>query len=170
MNNKIKVKFYYLFRLIQDDILTFFSGIFVSIALNILTSNLPESILTLGTTQLLLTILMLIASFVFIRWAIVIRPILASFSEQEIAIEQLGEPTSWYNLLTLAQYEKDKKRLVFYFLFEVSLTAICFLLLIYPNCFSEIGKWISFHIPQGDVLPKNAFLPSLALSYLVVWR
>ena len=141
-----KIKFFYLFCLIQDDMLTFFSGVFVSVALNILTCELPESILTLGTAQLILTALMLIASFLFIRWAIIIKPIQNNFVSQEIARKALGDSVCWYNLLD--EY-MVKRKLVLYFILEIVLSVLCFILLLYPDLLITVFKWFIALISQN---------------------
>lgn len=143
------IKFFYIFCLIQDDMLTFFSGVFVSVALNILTSRLPDSILVLSTTQLILIALMLIASFLFIRWAILIKPIQANFSSQEIARKALGDSMCWDNLLD--EYSV-KRKLVLYLILEILLSVICFILLLYPDILVNICKWFSALISESNIL------------------
>lgn len=159
-----KIKFYYIFCLIQDDMLTFFSGIFVSVALNILTSNLPESILKLGTTHLLLTVMMLIASYIFIRWAIVVKPILASFSAQDVIRKKMGDAVCWYELL--AHTENVKNKLVIYLFSEVFLSVICGFLLVCPNGLSVICQWISDYFSQCDV-PSETTALAFSISSLL---
>lgn len=162
--NERKIKFYYIFCLIQDDMLTFFSGIFVSVALNILTSNLPESILKLGATHLLLTVMMLIASYIFIRWAIVVKPILASFSKQDVLRKTMGDAGCWYELLT--KNKKVKNKLVFYFFSELFLSTICGFLLVCPNGLSVMFQWISDCFSKCDVPTETTALAFSVSSLL----
>lgn len=138
MIQKVKINLLYMFCLLSGDVLTFFSGIFVAVAINILTCQLPNSVLIIGKKYLLVAIMLLVVAFFLIRWSILVRPIHNTYFASSIVVEGLGEKQCWYNLVK----GKNAKRLLLYFGFIVILTLISFMLLIFPNIFRDIGNWI----------------------------
>lgn len=138
MIQKVKINLLYVFCLLSGDVLTFFSGIFVAVAINILTCQLPYSVLIIGKKYLLVAVMLLAVAFFLIRWSIFVRPIHNTYSKSSISVERLGEKQCWYNLVK----GNTAKRLILYLVFIVVLTLISFMLLIFPNIFRDIGNWI----------------------------
>lgn len=129
MINKIKLNFLFMFCLIQGDMLTFLSGIFVATAINILTCRIPDSVLIIGKIYLLVTVMLLTVAFLLIRWSIYVKPIYDTYSESSVAIENLGKKLCWFNLVK----GNKAKKLVWYFIVIIVLLLISFLFLIFPN-------------------------------------
>lgn len=132
-----KINFFYLFNLITDDTLTFLSGIFVATSINILTSQIPESVLSIGRTYLCIACMMLFSAFLLIRWAIYIKPIIAHYAGSSVARSTLGSKDTWYNILI--EYGAFCK-LLSYLLSVLVLTFTSYLLLIFPNALFFLNR------------------------------
>lgn len=87
--NSFKKGFFNIFRL-SDGSFCFFSGVLVSAAINMLTSSMPESPLTLPWNVLVSIILMVIASFLLILIADTVRPCQERYNSKEINVRD------WY--------------------------------------------------------------------------
>lgn len=130
MAKMCKLKLFYLFKLITDDTLTFFSGVFVATSINILTSQIPNSILSLGKKYLVIAGMIFVSAFMLIKWAAFIKPILSHYTNSSLANQTYGNLQSWYNVLG---EHKAFSRLITYFIITVLLLIISIGLLISPN-------------------------------------
>lgn len=83
-NKNILSKFYRNFFLISNNMVSFISGIFISISTGILTSAIPKSIFTIGVYYIISSILMFFASMAMMIWAITIKPIQDDFNGDAI--------------------------------------------------------------------------------------
>lgn len=88
---------YYKIFLIPESMVAFISGMFISVATNIVTSSIPNGLMTIGLEYIFSAILMLIASVAMMIWAICVKPIQDLFSKDTI----LGPAGSkdWYEFI-----------------------------------------------------------------------
>lgn len=78
MKNKLFNIYYKLF-LTPDSMVTFVSGIFISVSTGILTCSIPDHLITIGWCYIVSAALMFIASLSLMLWAIFIKPIHDTF-------------------------------------------------------------------------------------------
>lgn len=84
MKNKSIIGLYYRIFLLSDNMVSFISGIFISVSTGILTCAIPQSILTIGVYYIISAVLMFIASIAMMIWAIAVKPLHDAFDSDAI--------------------------------------------------------------------------------------
>ena len=139
MIEKIKKIFWAIF-LLPDNVLTFFSGIFVAGSVNILTSQIPQSVFSAGWTFFLASILLMIIACILLWWSVIIRPVQCEYNESFDIRENMGALDCWYNFINRKTYEAHLTRikLIVFFLLIVALFIFSIILLMFPE---NINLW-----------------------------
>ena len=143
MIKKIKRYFWAIF-LLPDNALTFFSGIFVAISVNILTSQIPQSVFSIGWTFFLVAILLFVIAGILLWWSIVIKPFHSEYNMSVDIQESLGIINCWYNLINrkTSQAKSTRKKLIIFFMLIIVLFTISIILLLFPNIFKIIVDFV----------------------------
>lgn len=98
MMNNIKKLFWGIF-LFPDNVLTFFSGIFVAVSVNILTSQIPQSVFSIGWTFFLAAILLFIIAGILLVWSATVRSLQLEYNESTDIRVSIGALECWYNII-----------------------------------------------------------------------
>ena len=128
----MKLKFFYIFT-IQETILTYVSGIFTASAINILTSQIPKSILSIGDSAysfIIIAVLFIIISFLLIRWSTTVTIAKIKYNKNNSILTEENKRKIWYD--TLCDCGINQK-LFFNFVFIVVCTIVSAMLLLYPD-------------------------------------
>lgn len=72
-SNKKKYSLFYPFFFLRENVLTFLSGIFISSSINILTSQIPNSVFNAGFHFFLVAVFLFSISVLFIIWSGIIK-------------------------------------------------------------------------------------------------
>lgn len=134
MFKKIEKLFWGIF-LFPDNSLTFFSGIFVAISVNILTSQIPQSVFTVGWTFFLAAILFLIIAGILLCWSATIKSLQLEYNESSDIRVSIGALECWYNIINrkTCQTQSIRKKLVIFFLLIVVLFVLSIILLAFSD-------------------------------------
>lgn len=144
MLKKIEKLFWGIF-LFPDDALTFFSGIFVAISVNILTSQIPQSVFAVGWTFFLAAILFFILAGILLCWSFTIKSLQLEYNESADIRISIGALECWYNIINrkTCQTQSARKKLVIYFLLAVVLFVLCIILLAFSDDIKSMMDLIS---------------------------
>lgn len=134
MIEKIKKIFWAIF-LLPDNVLTFFSGIFVAGSVNILTSQIPQSVFSAGWTFFLASILLMIIACILLWWSVIIRPVQCEYNDSFDIRENMGALDCWYNFISRKTYQAylTRIKLIVFFLLIVALFIFSIILLMFPE-------------------------------------
>lgn len=123
-----------------DNALTFFSGIFVAVSVNILTSQIPQSVFVIGWTYFLVAILFFIIGGLFLWWSVIIKPFQYEFNKSSDIRESIGTLNCWYNFINrkTCQAKSARKKLIIFFLLIVVLFVLSIALLAFPQNFKAM--------------------------------
>ena len=134
MFKKIEKLFWGIF-LFSDNSLTFFSGIFVAISVNILTSQIPQSVFTVGWTFFLAAILFLIIAGILLCWSATIKSLQLEYNESSDIRVSIGALECWYNIINrkTCQTQLTRKKLIIFFLLIVVLFVLSIILLAFSD-------------------------------------
>jgi len=144
---KIKLYFFYLL-LLPESVINFLSGIFISAAINILTSQIPQGILTVGEGYLIAAILMIFISVLLVVWAMCVKPLQQMYKDSVSLFRGgIGEKKYWYNILC---EHNATKLLAALFCLTIILLLLCFLILIFPSKTNDILQSIMISLKVGE--------------------
>ena len=134
MFKKIEKLFWGIF-LFSDNSLTFFSGIFVAISVNILTSQIPQSVFTVGWTFFLAAILFLIIAGILLCWSATIKSLQLEYNESSDIRVSIGALECWYNIINrkTCQTQLTRKKLIIFFLLIVVLFVLSIIFLAFSD-------------------------------------
>lgn len=134
MFKKIEKLFWGIF-LFPDNSLTFFSGIFVAISVNILTSQIPQSVFAVGWTFFLAAILFFIIAGILLCWSATIKSLQLEYNESSDIRVSIGALECWYNIINrkTCQTQSTRKKLVIFFLLIVVLFVLSIILLVFSD-------------------------------------
>lgn len=96
-------KFYYGMYEMPESMVTFVSGIFISVSTGIFTCNIPESLASIGAYYIWSAVLMFIASLALMLWAIVVSPLQKDYENNPF--EGKNADCDWVTYIT----DKDRK-------------------------------------------------------------
>ncbi len=132
MLEKVKKYFWSLF-LCPDSMLTFLSGAFVAVSVNICTSQIPESALTLGWRYLLAALLFFAMAAVLIWWSVVIKPFQQEYYESADLKAAQNSLDCWYYLIHKGTdvTKSAQRKLLFCFWGFCILLAMCIVVLFF---------------------------------------
>ena len=138
MFNKIK-RYFWAIYLFPDNALTFFSGIFVAVSVNILTSQIPQSVFAIGWTYFLAAILLFMLAGILLWWSVIIKPFHSEYNNSIDIQKSLGTLNCWYNFINrkTPQAKSTRKKLVIFLLLIIFLFALCIILLLFPDYFKK---------------------------------
>lgn len=107
-------KMYYNIFLLSEGLIGFFSGIFISVATNILTSGIPNNKPSdLGWHIILSVIMWFIAGLSAILWTITVKPVQEAFEKDSYLGKQAVGGSNWYKFITDEKRKKARIRLNF---------------------------------------------------------
>lgn len=134
MQNNIKKLFWGIF-LFPDNVLTFFSGIFVAVSVNILTSQIPQSVFSIGWTFFLAAILLFIIAGILLVWSATVRSLQFEYNESTDIRVSIGALECWYNIINRKtnQTQTVRKKLIVFFLLFVVLFVLSIILLVFSD-------------------------------------
>lgn len=134
MMNNIKKLFWGIF-LFPDNVLTFFSGIFVAVSVNILTSQIPQSVFSIGWTFFLAAILLFIIAGILLVWSATVRSLQLEYNESTDIRVSIGALECWYNIINRKtnQTQTTRKKLIVFFLLFVVLFVLSIILLVFSD-------------------------------------
>lgn len=134
MQNNIKKLFWGIF-LFPDNVLTFFSGIFVAVSVNILTSQIPQSVFSIGWTFFLAAISLFIIAGILLVWSATVRSLQLEYNESTDIRVSIGALECWYNIINRKtnQTQTVRKKLIVYFLLFVVLFVLSIILLVFSD-------------------------------------
>lgn len=134
MLNYIKKLFWGIF-LFPDNVLTFFSGIFVAVSVNILTSQIPQSVFSIGWTFFLAAILLFIIAGILLGWSATVRSLQLEYNESTDIRVSIGALECWYNIINrkTCQTQTVRKKLIVFFLLFVVLFVLSIILLVFSD-------------------------------------
>lgn len=134
MLNYIKKLFWGIF-LFPDNVLTFFSGIFVAVSVNILTSQIPQSVFSIGWTFFLAAILLFIIAGILLVWSATVRSLQLEYNESTDIRVSIGALECWYNIINRKTYQTQtvRKKLIVFFLLFVILFVLSIILLVFSD-------------------------------------
>ena len=134
MQNNIKKLFWGIF-LFPDNVLTFFSGIFVAVSVNILTSQIPQSVFSIGWTFFLAAILLFIIAGILLVWSATVRSLQLEYTESTDIRVSIGALECWYNIINRKtnQTQTVRKKLIVFFLLFVVLFVLSIILLVFSD-------------------------------------
>lgn len=134
MLNNIKKLFWGIF-LFPDNVLTFFSGIFVAVSVNILTSQIPQSVFSIGWTFFLAAILLFIIAGILLGWSATVRSLQLEYNESTDIRVSIGALECWYNIINrkTCQTQTVRKKLIVFFLLFVVLFVLSIILLVFSD-------------------------------------
>ncbi len=134
MQNNIKKLFWGIF-LFPDNVLTFFSGIFVAVSVNILTSQIPQSVFSIGWTFFLAAILLFIIAGILLVWSATVRSLQLEYNESTDIRVSIGALECWYNIINRKtnQTQTVRKKLIVFFLLFVVLFVLSIILLVFSD-------------------------------------
>ena len=134
MQNNIKKLFWGIF-LFPDNVLTFFSGIFVAVSVNILTSQIPQSVFSIGWTFFLAAILLFIIAGILLVWSATVRSLQLEYNESTDIRVSIGALECWYNIINRKTYQTQtvRKKLIVFFLLFVILFVLSIILLVFSD-------------------------------------
>ncbi len=134
MLNNIKKLFWGIF-LFPDNVLTFFSGIFVAVSVNILTSQIPQSVFSIGWTFFLAAILLFIIAGILLVWSATVRSLQLEYNESTDIRVSIGALECWYNIINRKtnQTQTVRKKLIVFFLLFVVLFVLSIILLVFSD-------------------------------------
>jgi branched-subunit amino acid ABC-type transport system permease component len=132
--NNIKKLFWGIF-LFPDNVLTFFSGIFVAVSVNILTSQIPQSVFSIGWTFFLAAILLFIIAGILLVWSATVRSLQLEYNESTDIRVSIGALECWYNIINRKtnQTQTVRKKLIVFFLLFVVLFVLSIILLVFSD-------------------------------------
>lgn len=132
--NNIKKLFWGIF-LFPDNILTFFSGIFVAVSVNILTSQIPQSVFSIGWTFFLAAILLFIIAGILLVWSATVRSLQLEYNESTDIRVSIGALECWYNIINrkTRQTQTVRNKLIVFFLLFVVLFVLSIILLVFSD-------------------------------------
>lgn len=132
MRKCVKLYFWGLF-LCPENVLTFLGGIFVAVSVNILTSQIPNSVLCLGWTYIFVALLFFLIAVILLWWSILIKPLQVEYNESTDIKKRLGDLECWYNIINknTKKAKAIKKELLIFFIIVVVLLVICIILLFF---------------------------------------
>lgn len=139
MLNYIKKLFWGIF-LFPDNVLTFFSGIFVAVSVNILTSQIPQSVFSIGWTFFLAAILLFIIAGILLVWSATVRSLQLEYNESTDIRVSIGALECWYNIINRKTYQTQtvRKKLIVFFLLFVILFVLSIILLVFSDDIKSI--------------------------------
>ena len=134
MQNNIKKLFWGIF-LFPDNVRTFFSGIFVAVSVNILTSQIPQSVFSIGWTFFLAAILLFIIAGILLVWSATVRSLQLEYNESTDIRVSIGALECWYNIINRKtnQTQTVRKKLIVFFLLFVVLFVLSIILLVFSD-------------------------------------
>ena len=134
MLNYIKKLFWGIF-LFPDNVLTFFSGIFVAVSVNILTSQIPQSVFSIGWTFFLAAVLLFIIAGILLVWSATVRSLQLEYNESTDIRVSIGALECWYNIINRKTYQTQtvRKKLIVFFLLFVILFVLSIILLVFSD-------------------------------------
>ena len=134
MQNNIKKLFWGIF-LFPDNVLTFFSGIFVAVSVNILTSQIPQSVFSIGWTFFLAAILLFIIAGILLVWSATVRSLQLEYNESTDIRVSIGALECWYNIINRKtnQTQTVRKKLIVFFLLFVVVFVLSIILLVFSD-------------------------------------
>ena len=134
MLNYIKKLFWGIF-LFPDNVLTFFSGRFVAVSVNILTSQIPQSVFSIGWTFFLAAILLFIIAGILLVWSATVRSLQLEYNESTDIRVSIGALECWYNIINRKTYQTQtvRKKLIVFFLLFVILFVLSIILLVFSD-------------------------------------
>ena len=124
---KIKNTFLSLFYkifLLSDNMVSFISGIFISVSTGILTCVIPQSILTMGAYYIISAVLMFIASIAMMIWSTAIKPIHDIFNSDTVYGRGIGGTNDW---VSFCSKHLKGKSIMFKVIICFLITALCFI-------------------------------------------
>ena len=104
----IKLNFFYIFT-IQDTVLSYFSGIFTASAINIFTSQIPDSILNVGDNAycfIIAAVLFIVISLLFIKWSTTVTLARSKYDNNKSILTEQNKKKIWYSTLHECGIEK----------------------------------------------------------------
>lgn len=116
MNNTF-LNLYYKIYLTPESMVTFVSGIFISVSTGILTCAIPNSLITIGSCYIISAILMFFASLSLMMWAIFIKPIHDTFYRDPF--KGPDGDNDWVAFIMLPSRKKQMKKIHFCFIIAV---------------------------------------------------
>ncbi|MCL2774211.1 MAG: hypothetical protein FWD71_12795 [Oscillospiraceae bacterium] len=101
-------KFFYIFKVLPDGLLTFISGILLTSAINIATSQLPSSIFDVLNCKIIISMfLMFVSSCFFILLGFSIKPFQDEFSKTpKIPNDKQNIYNEWFDFLAEKKVKK----------------------------------------------------------------
>lgn len=134
MLKKFKKLFWGIF-LFPDNALTFFSGIFVAVSVNILTSQIPQSVFAVGWTFFLAAILLFIIAGILLCWSATVRSLQLEYNESTDIRARIGALECWHNIINrkTCQTRIIRRKLVIFFLLFVVLFVLSIILLAFSD-------------------------------------
>ena len=114
---------------------TFFSGIFVAVSVNILTSQIPQSVFSIGWTFFLAAILLFIIAGILLVWSATVRSLQLEYNESTDIRVSIGALECWYNIINRKTYQTQtvRKKLIVFFLLFVILFVLSIILLVFSD-------------------------------------
>lgn len=125
----MKLSFYYIFT-ISESILSYFSGIFTAAAINILTSKIPNSILSIGKSAIsfvIVAILFFLSSLLLIAWVTIVNPAKLAFEESKKIVKNQDIKQIWYDILCGYKIQNILV-VIFFLLFAFTVASIIILI------------------------------------------
>lgn len=129
--------FFYLFKLIPSSYLTFISGIFVATGVNMITSSLPESIVTNNLINLILALLFWLLAAIMTRWALAIDLFIRHNEEDMKSVAsnyQGGDKKLWYDFIHEPRNKGVKNTLLRCFWGCLLVGSIIICIILFPIC------------------------------------
>ena len=135
------MRYYYIFYKIPEPFLTFFSGILISIAVNILTSHIPN-VADLGWNFFVSSGCMFLSSIVLIVWTIYVKPLQQDLDTLRDALKDVNDNQEssnssskrtncerWHNILVGHKNAKLALNLFFWLFIALFLASIIFVVI-----------------------------------------
>lgn len=95
----MKKRLIYFYKILPESMITFISGIFISVSTGIFTCAIPNSITTIGVCYIISAVLMFLASLALMVWAIIIQGIHAGFAQDSLCGLKSENP-DWCKYIT----------------------------------------------------------------------
>ena len=115
-------KLYYGMFEVPESMVTFISGIFISVSTGIFTCAIPDSLATIGACYIWSAVLMFVASLALMLWAIVVSPLQKDFETNPF--EGKIANSDWVTYITDNDRKADRIKLHLCFITTVITVAL----------------------------------------------
>lgn len=137
--SRTKMFIYYIFRVISGNSLLFLSGIMVATGVNMITSDLPGSIIANNGMICFIAVLFLTLAAILTRWATLINKFNSlAVKKIELLSDKFDEKELWFEIFCDSKYQHIKNHLVRCLVCSVVLVTVIIILIIQPINLSRI--------------------------------